>query len=109
MEMEKLKVKFFSRTCIACPSQWEGALEDGRFLYIRYRADKFKAFISPNEREWLEDGDKYKIYEIDTKQGGHDGYMPDDIMKWFLHFQLDFSKIEGPYEPTDLYDENEMI
>ena len=24
-------------TCSACPSQWEGRLEDGRFLYARYR------------------------------------------------------------------------
>lgn len=24
-------------TCIACPSQWEGQLEDGEYVYIRYR------------------------------------------------------------------------
>ena len=109
MEKNLPKVKFFSRTCLACPSQWEGVLEDGRFLYIRYRNDKFKAFISPNENEWLENSEKYKIYEIDTKQGGYDGYMTDDVMKWFLHFQLDFSNIEGVYEPSDHYDDNEMI
>lgn len=26
-----------TRTCLACPSQWEGNLADGRFIYIRYR------------------------------------------------------------------------
>ena len=25
------------RTCLACPSQWEGVCEDGRSIYIRYR------------------------------------------------------------------------
>ena len=25
------------QTCNACPSQWEGILEDGRFVYARYR------------------------------------------------------------------------
>lgn len=25
------------QTCGACPSQWEGVLEDGRFVYIRFR------------------------------------------------------------------------
>lgn len=24
-------------TCEACPSQWEGRLADGRFIYVRYR------------------------------------------------------------------------
>jgi hypothetical protein len=26
-----------SRTCCACPSQWEGETDDGREIYIRYR------------------------------------------------------------------------
>ena len=25
------------QTCMACPSQWEGRLDDGRFFYGRYR------------------------------------------------------------------------
>jgi hypothetical protein len=104
------KVKFFTRTCVACPSQWEGSLDSGEFLYIRYRNDKFKAYIAPNEREWLENTQKYVIYELDTKVGeGYDGYMPDEVMKWLLHFILNFESIEGPYEPTDLYDENDII
>lgn len=32
-----MKVKSLVRTCSACPSQWEGELEDGRFIYIRFR------------------------------------------------------------------------
>lgn len=32
-----LKVKALIKTCPAFPSQWEGVLEDGRAVYIRYR------------------------------------------------------------------------
>jgi hypothetical protein len=31
------KVVALKKTCIACPSQWEGALKDGRVVYARYR------------------------------------------------------------------------
>lgn len=30
-------VKNIIKTCTACPSQWEGHLEDGRMFYARYR------------------------------------------------------------------------
>jgi hypothetical protein len=32
-----LKVVELQRTCIACPSQWEGRTDDGRAVYVRYR------------------------------------------------------------------------
>lgn len=32
-----LHIASLKRTCIACPSQWEGVLEDGRPIYIRFR------------------------------------------------------------------------
>lgn len=35
-----MKIKFLKRTCIACPSQWEGKLSDGREIYIRFRWGK---------------------------------------------------------------------
>jgi hypothetical protein len=31
------KVRELTMTCSACPTQWEGFLEDGRPLYVRYR------------------------------------------------------------------------
>jgi hypothetical protein len=31
------KVVDLKMTCVACPSQWEGQLEDGRYFYGRYR------------------------------------------------------------------------
>lgn len=32
-----MKVTELTRTCVACPSQWEGRLDDGRWVYVRYR------------------------------------------------------------------------
>jgi hypothetical protein len=26
------------KTCDACPAQWEGRLEDGRYIYVRFRS-----------------------------------------------------------------------
>ncbi len=33
----RLKIVSLERTSIACPSQWEGRLADGRFVFIRER------------------------------------------------------------------------
>jgi len=35
--MSTLLITELTHTCLACPSQWEGRLSDGRPLYIRYR------------------------------------------------------------------------
>lgn len=32
-----IRVTKVTRTCHACPSQWEGETDDGRFVYARYR------------------------------------------------------------------------
>lgn len=32
-----LTVVKIKQTCSACPSQWEGRLDDGRYIYVRYR------------------------------------------------------------------------
>ena len=32
-----LKINHIKKTCDACPTQWEGTLEDGRMIYVRYR------------------------------------------------------------------------
>ncbi|HEX8620881.1 MAG TPA: hypothetical protein VF718_02850 [Allosphingosinicella sp.] len=35
------------RTSIACPSQWEGRLADGRSLYVRFRHDELSVHVGP--------------------------------------------------------------
>ena len=36
-EEDNMKIEDIYMTCSACPSQWEGFLEDGRMFYARYR------------------------------------------------------------------------
>lgn len=35
------------RTSVACPSQWEGRLADGRSLYVRFRHDELSVHVGP--------------------------------------------------------------
>ncbi len=37
MKKLNLKLKNLKKTRDSCPSQWEGKLENGRYIYIRYR------------------------------------------------------------------------
>ena len=37
MPEPKYVVKAVVLTCSACPSQWDGVLDDGRSIYVRYR------------------------------------------------------------------------
>lgn len=44
-----MKLKNLSRTCIACPEQYEGYLEDGRYVYIRCRGGYASLWIGQEE------------------------------------------------------------
>ena len=43
---ELLVVDRLSRTCYACPSQWEGTLANGQSIYIRYRHGHFSISVN---------------------------------------------------------------
>ncbi len=63
-----LHIASLKRTCIACPSQWEGVLEDSRPIYIRFRWGELSvrlgeiglgvesAIDAPDCFEWEADG-----------------------------------------------------
>lgn len=38
-------------TCGACPAQWEGALEDGQVVYVRFRHGQLTVGFGRNVRE----------------------------------------------------------
>lgn len=48
-----MKLKRLERTCIACPSQWEGETEDGREVYVRYRHGRLSVEVGDPEIGWL--------------------------------------------------------
>lgn len=39
-------VDSITQTCVACPSQWEGKLKDGRMFYARYRWGRLSIEVS---------------------------------------------------------------
>lgn len=57
-----MKIVEITRTCIACPSQWEGVTEDNRWVYIRYRWGKLRANIGKIDSagsDWTFDDTKH--------------------------------------------------
>jgi hypothetical protein len=40
-------ISSIKQTCSACPSQWEGLLEDGRPIYMRYRWGALTIHVGP--------------------------------------------------------------
>lgn len=78
-----MKIVKIEKVCQACPSAWEGKLEDGRNFYCRYRWGSFSIRISEevNGEENLEIfresiGDEYdgvmndsEMYELLEKAG----------------------------------------
>lgn len=49
-----MKVAELTQTCSACPSQWEGRLEDGSAIYIRYRWGRLGVAVAPTMEEALD-------------------------------------------------------
>ena len=41
-----------ARTCFACPSQWEGTTDRGKYIYIRYRWGYLEVELAENENAW---------------------------------------------------------
>ena len=87
------KVDSLYRTCIACPSQWEGNLEDGRIFYIRYRWGYFSASVSKAPSEEVSDAlDGIEILGIQYGDE-YDGHMDEETMINLLKGHFDFSEI----------------
>lgn len=50
------KVVELVQTCDACPAQWDGLLDDGRAIYIRYRWGFLEVLAWPTRaQEWDND------------------------------------------------------
>jgi hypothetical protein len=71
-----MKVDKITQTCWACPSQWEGNLDDGRMFYARYRWGGLSITLSRNPTESISvlfnDGDM--IYD-ESLGDGLDGFL----------------------------------
>jgi hypothetical protein len=87
------------KTCLACPSQREGALDDGRAVYARFRHGHLSVGLGETVDEAVDNAmSDQALYEGDIGDG-LDGFMDFDELKAHLHGLLEF--------PADLLVENE--
>jgi hypothetical protein len=93
------KVLTLRKTCLACPSQWEGALEDGRAVYARFRHGHLSVGTGETVKEAVDNArSDQALYEADLGDR-HDGFMDFEELKERLRGRLEF--------PDDLVVENE--
>lgn len=93
------KVTALKKTCLACPSQWEGTLDDGRVIYARYRHGALSVGIGDSIGEAIRNGWTDDALYADYVGNGFDGFMDFEELKVHLHGLLEF--------PSDLLVENE--
>jgi len=84
------KVKTYYMTCSACPSQWEGTLEGGGHLYIRYRWGGISLYVGKDLQDCFEQGPIFTNDFADSL----DGVMDDETMKFATGHILDWSEAE---------------
>ena len=88
-----------TKTCLACPSQWEGALDDGRAIYVRFRYGHLGVGIGDTLEEALGIAmSGQALYDAEVSDG-LDGFMDLEELKGHLLGLLEF--------PADLTVENE--
>ena len=70
-----LKVVKLIQTCYACPSQWEGTLDDGRMIYIRFRWGNLTISVSPTPTTDVYDAVGGEVIYSKRTSDGLDGVM----------------------------------
>lgn len=85
-----LKITSLTQTCEACPSQWEGELEDGREIYIRYRWGTLTVNVSKGTLSAVE-GPQVYYNEIGDEYDGiiNQGTMLNHIKEMFINGMRD--------------------
>jgi hypothetical protein len=75
------KVVALKKTSLACPSQWEGALEDGRIIYARYRHGELSVGVGDDIEEAVRNGMSDQALYMSHIGDGLDGFMNFDELK----------------------------
>lgn len=98
-ESEQPKVVALRKTSVACPSQWEGTLEDERAVYARYRYGSLSVGVGDGIDQAVRSGSTDRALYAGCVGAGLDGFMDFEELKVHLHGILVF--------PADLVVENE--
>jgi hypothetical protein len=88
------------RTTWACPTQWEGKLEDGRTLYARCRHGELSVGVGADRDEAIDNGISKDAFYFDYVE---DGPMSFEALRAHLYGLLEFPaglKAEDQREPS---------
>jgi len=96
-----MKVTYLERTCTACPSQWEGTLEDGRMIYIRYRHGVLQISVSKEPTNDVMDAVGGEMVFVKDIAIENDGYMSDRSMLSWLCCLAELS--DDAFTPQELW------
>jgi len=86
----RLKVIALKSTSIACPSQWEGNLEDGRAIYVRYRHGALSIGVGGDIGEAVRNSSSNHALFSEYVGDGLDGFMDLEELKRHLYALLEF-------------------
>jgi hypothetical protein len=79
------------RTTIACPTQWEGRLEDGRSLYVRYRHRTLRVGVGDQAKDAVRNsGPESALLCVETPGEGDDDMMSFEGLRRALRGVLEF-------------------
>jgi hypothetical protein len=97
-----LRLVTLKKTCIACPSQWEGTLNDGRAIYARYRYGELSVGVGNDVNEAVRNGMSDQALYADHIGDGLDGFMDFQELKVHLHGLLEFPAdlVEHDHRPS---------
>lgn len=73
-------VDYYTQTCSACPTQYEGVLNDGRHFYFRYRSAKASLGFGYD----IDDAVRNSNYNNAYYGEGLDGYVDEDTFKYLF-------------------------
>ncbi len=91
-------VASLKKTCTACPAQWEGALEDGRSLYARYRGGGLSIGVGDDVDRAIDNSMSGEAFYFEHVGDGLDGFMTFEELRAHLNGLLDFPEelvVEG--------------
>lgn len=68
------------KTCYACPTQWEGHTDDGRYVYFRYRSGYMSIDVAADKSSCNFGTGGTTTYAADfaKDRGSWDGHMDDE-------------------------------
>lgn len=86
-----MKVKTLKKACLACPSQWEGDLDDGRVVYVRYRHGELSVGVGETINAAVQNAGSEEALYAEELSDGLDGFMTFEELNGRLRGVLEFS------------------